>query len=593
MPNPIIQHLTKLRQGMSDASIDLYIQPSADPHLSEYVADRFKARQFLSGFKGSAGTLVVTAKKAALFTDGRYFIQAERELKGSSITLMKMDMAGYPTLEEWILEELNNEGSIGYDGRLIAASEESKLHRCLKSKNYSYITSQDLAESAWDSRPDYPLTKVFVHPLAYTGQTASDKISTLRHTLNKQNATAYIMSSLNDIAWLFNIRANDVAHTPVAYAYAIITATSAQLFIKKQQLDANVTEILYRNQVDILPYDNFYSYLSQLKDEAILLDPDKVNALMVSSTSTNNMHIHCSDPVFHMKARLSETEENNLRQAQIKDGAAMVKLLHWFDNNVASGELTEADVELKAAHFRSQQSLFIETSFKSIPAHGSNAAMMHYSTPENNSPKIPAKSLFLLDSGGQYMDGTTDITRTFTAGPLTEEEIRDFTLVLIAHIRLNRVHFLQGVTGTNLDIIARQIMWENHIDYKCGTGHSVGYLLGVHEGPARIKKEHTDVVLAPGMVLTNEPGIYKEGKHGIRTENTVIVKEAASNETGTYLNFDVISYCPIDTRCIDKSLMRNEEIEWLNTYHKEVFEKLSPLLDTDEVGWLQNATKAI
>jgi len=593
MSKTIIQHLKELRQAMSNKGIDLYIQPSADPHLSEYVADRFKGREHLTGFTGSAGTLLITQSEAVCYTDGRYFIQAEKELEGSSVSLMKLSTNGYPSISEWIQSQCVDGSCIGLDGRLYATTDFLNLQSSLESLNLSYQTDLDLLEDTWKERPDFPTSPIFVHELHYTGLSAKDKISAIQEQLKQTLATTYLMTSLNDIAWLFNIRANDVAYTPVAYAYAIISLECATLYVNPKQLNEEVTHHLSTNTIQTKDYRDFYADLADLSNSTILLDPNKTNALTTSLIASSNKVLHKDDPTYMMKAQLHPIEKENLHRAQIRDGVAMVNFLAWFDSAIPAGNVTEKEAEQQIEYFRSQQNLYIEPSFKTIPAYGPNGAMMHYSTPEINSPLIGNEGLFLLDSGGQYFDGTTDITRTIATGPLSDEAIRDFTLVLKAHINLNQLTFLEGITGTNIDIIARQCMWANHMDYKSGTGHSIGYLLGVHEGPGRIRKETSDVVLRPGMILTNEPGVYKEGKYGIRIENTLLVNKVTSNETGSYLNFKVISYCPIDLRCIDATLLEAKELDWLNTYHKKVNLLLSPHLDPKTKAWLDQATQSL
>lgn len=593
MSKTIIQHIKDLRQAMYNNDIDLYIQPSSDPHLSEYVADRFKGREYLTGFTGSAGTVLITQTEAVCYTDGRYFIQAEKELKGSNVDLMKLNTSGYPSMSDWIKAHSQELTSIGFDGRLYSTSDFIKLKNALEGYNLNYTIKIDLLNEVWTKRPKYPSTPLFVHELKYTGLTADAKIKAIQSVLKKNRTSTYLMSSLNDIAWLFNIRANDVAYTPVAYAYAIITLSGATLYVNSKQLDEKVIGHLSMNHIDFKDYDSFYKDIETLSNTAILLDPVKTNALTTTCLADSNHIHHQVDPTYTMKACLHPIEKDNLLKAQERDGVAMVQFLTWFDSAVAGGCITEREAQLQIEHFRSQQDLFIEPSFKTIPAYGANGAMMHYSTTENDSPVIQAEGLFLLDSGGQYYDGTTDITRTIAAGPLTDEAIRDFTLVLKAHIRLNLLTFLEGATGSNIDVIARQCLWENHMDYKSGTGHSIGYLLGVHEGPGRIRKEFSDVVLKPGMVLSNEPGVYKEGNYGIRIENTLHINEVARNDTGTYLNFQVISYCPIDLRCIDVKRLEPKELKWLNDYHQLVNTLLSPHLDQASKEWLDQATRGL
>ncbi len=589
----IKERLLKLRQLMAQKNIDVYIVPTDDPHLSEYVAERYKSRAYISGFTGSAGTFFITQHLAGLYTDGRYFIQAGEELKDTGIDLYKMGEPSTPTLNELLKRIIPAEGTLAIDPKLYSQSSLKTLKDALQYNDYNLTLTDDLVDEIWSDRPALPDERVFEHTIEYTGSSVSEKLETIRSLIIDKKATGYMLCSLNDIAWLFNIRGNDIPYTPVTYAYAYINVKTATLFVDMSKMDDELTSSLKKQGVTLSNYDSYFSFLETLNKEKVYYDPTKVNARMVACIQDNNRAIEGRDITFYQKAQFSATELKNLDSAQIRDGVAMVRFLNWFDAQDKTGLLNEHTISEKLLSFRELGDHFIEPSFNTIPAYGPNGAKMHYSTNASSASTLEPRSFFLIDSGGQYQDGTTDITRTIPCGPLTEEEMYDYTLVVKSHIKLNQFIFLKGATGTNLDTISRQPMWQALMDYKSGTGHSIGYVLGVHEGPARIRKELSDVELKPNMVLTNEPGVYKEGKYGIRIENTVVVKEYASNDMGTFYNFDVISYCPIDTRPIIKSMLDTEDVEWLNNYHNMVYNTLSPLLALEDSEWLLQATKSI
>ncbi|SHJ60176.1 Xaa-Pro aminopeptidase [Dethiosulfatibacter aminovorans DSM 17477] len=593
MENVIVERLRNLRGKMKEEKIDVYIVPSSDPHLSEYYADRFKCREYITGFTGSAGTAVVTQDEAGLFTDGRYFIQAEKELDGSGIDLYKMKEPGVPTLNKWLESKLSDGMTLGYDGRLFSHNQLKEMKEDLKYNKIDYVDDKDLVDRIWDVRPGMPDSRVFIHDIKYTGIDTGEKIGKVREEMKSKKADVYLMNSLGSIAWLFNIRSHDVKYTPVAYAYGFIDDNGARLYIDKDKLDVNDLVYLREQGVDIRDYDRYFDDLKLVENSRIYYDPDMSNGLMTASLDDSNTLIDGKDIVFMMKGCLSDAEEKNLKSCQIRDGVAMVSFLCWFDKAVAEGGLYEGEAAEKLEDFRADQELFIEPSFETISAYGENAALMHYSVDEKNPVEIGNRGLYLLDSGGQYYDGTTDITRTVAVGELTDEERKDFTLVLKSHIAMAKAVFLQGSTGSNLDAIARQPIWNEYMDYKCGTGHGVAYVGSVHEGPVRLSMNHQSVVIKPGMVVTNEPGIYKEGKHGIRLENTLLVKEKATNDMGTFLDFETISFCPLDLRCIERDMLTDDEVKWLNDYHKKVYDLLSLSLGEDERAWLENATMQI
>ena len=588
-----MNNLEKLREAMEKESIDYYIIPSSDSHQSEYVAEHFKGREFISGFTGSAGVLLVGLKEAFLWTDGRYFIQAERELNGSGISLMKMRTPGYPTIEEWIKKNIKSEKTLGFDGRLFSVNQYNGFLDISKENNFSINMDNDLLKNIWEARPELPKSKVFLHEEVYSGKYASEKLQEVRKHMKEKDAKNYIISSLDDIAWLCNIRGNDVKFNPVALSYVLINENYANLYINNDKIDDNTKEKLKNEGFEVYEYEKIEESVNLIKDTTII-DPNKLNAKIYSCLSSDVKIINEMNITTKLKAIKNEVEIANTEKSQVRDGVAMVKFIKWLKNTLGKEKITEISASKKLTEFRSKGENYKGDSFGTIAGYKEHAAMMHYSATEATDYELKQEGMFLVDSGGQYLDGTTDITRTFILGSITEEEKRDFTLVLKGHIALSTVKFLKGITGVNLDILARRPLWNYGIDYKCGTGHGVGYFLNVHEGPQGIRPEGNSTVLKPGMIITNEPGVYKEGKHGIRIENTLlVVKDINSEEFGEFYKFKTISYCPIDLNGVVIEMLTNEERDWLNNYHKIVFEKLSPYLDDEEIEFLKVQTREI
>lgn len=588
------ERIELLRQEMKKEGLSAYIIPSADPHQSEYVAEYYKSRAYISGFTGSVGTVIITMSESCLWTDGRYFIQAEKQLSDSEVVLYKMLEPGVPTYQEWLKDNIKAGEKIGFDQRLFSVNDMKMLKNVIDNDKIELVGSIDLISNIWKNRPALPTDKVFYHDIKYTGSTAAEKIDSIRNEMKKKDSEIYLISSLNDIAWLFNIRGNDIIYTPIPYAYGIITLTEAVLYIQLDKVPEDVRAILEEQNIVIKAYEDIFDDIKiYTKDLTVTYDPTKLNYGLKSMIDSSSRIVETLEPTAIVKAKLNDTEIKNLKECEIKDGVALVKFLYWLEKAVPSGDITEITAAEKLASFRKENPLYIEDSFATIPAYQENAAMMHYKPDAATTKTLKPKGFFLLDSGGQYHDGTTDITRTIVLGDITEEERHDYTLVVKAHIALARLVFLHGSTGSNLDVIARQPIWQEYMDYKCGTGHSVGFLLGVHEGPARIRKGSSDVVIEEGMYLTNEPGIYKENKHGIRIENSILVKEVMNNSDGRFMAFDTISYCPIDLKGIDVTILTCDEKNWLNNYHQEVYNKLSPYLNEDECLWLQSQTKSI
>lgn len=583
-----------LRKLMKDKGIDAYIIPSSDPHQSEYVPEHWKARAYISGFTGSAGTVVVTRDKAGLWTDGRYYIQAERQLEGSGIKLFKAAQLDVPSFKDWTFDELSEGQCAGFDGKLFSTAMFRELKEKFDKKNIKINKSYDLVNEIWLDRPQVPVAPIYIHDVKYAGKTAMQKLNEVRCEMNKMGANYYLLSSLDDIAWLFNLRGNDITNNPVFIAFALISMDKAWLFIDERKVNPVVEEELKKNEIHIEAYNNIKIRLTALKKgDKILFDPNKVNIDLYDAINREAQRINGNNITTRLKSVKNDIEIKNLRNCQVKDGTAMVKFLYWLDKNVESGEVTEISAADVLENFRSQQEYFAGLSFDTIAGYKDHAAMMHYKAAEETQYGLKAEGMYLVDSGGQYLDGTTDITRTIVLGKLSEEEKRDFTLVLKGHIGLASAKFLYGATGSNLDVLARQPIWEMGIDYKCGTGHGVGYMLNVHEGPQNFSQRPNTVILEPGMVITDEPGIYKEGKYGVRTENMLLVVPDEETEFGQFMKFEAISYCPIDLDGVDESMLSEKEKQWLNSYHSKVYDLISPHLNDEEREWLKKETREI
>lgn len=582
--------LKKLRDVMKKYNINYYIIPSADPHQSEYVAEYYRGRAEVSGFTGSAGTLLVGEKEAKLWTDGRYFIQAAEQLQGTGIDLMKMATPGYDTINQWIEKNIKENETLGFDGRCYSTNQYKELLKIAKKNNFNINMDKDLLEEIWNDRPSLPEDKIFIHDEKYCGKSVKEKLNEVRKYMKKNEVQNYLLTSLDDIAWLFNIRGNDILFNPVALSYAIITENEAKFYIKKTKVNDEVQSALKEQEVDIYEYNEIEEHVKQLNGNT-LIDPAKVNAKLYSLLSCTI--IEKLNITTNLKAIKNEIEIANFENAHIKDGVAMVKFIKYLKDNIGKEKITEISASKKLSELRSKGELAKGDSFGTIAGYKEHAAMMHYSATPESDYELKPQGLFLVDSGGQYLDGTTDITRTFVLGKITEEEKRDFTLVLKGHINLAKAKFLKGSTGCNLDILARGPLWQYGLDYKCGTGHGIGFFLNVHEGPQGIRPNGNIVPLEPGMMLTNEPGVYKEGKFGIRTENVMVVVKDEINDCGEFYKFDTISYCPIDLNGVKVELLNDDEKEWLNNYHKKVYDRLSPYLNEEEKELLKIETREI
>ena len=595
----IKQRIENIRDLMKEKNIYAYIVPSSDYHQSEYVGDYFKSREFMSGFTGSSGTLIISMDEAGLWTDGRYFIQAEQELKDSGIKLFKMGEEGVPTIEEYLLEKLPKNSTLGFDGRVMSVKEGQSLANKLAFKGINIEYKYDLVNDIWKDRCSLPTEKAFLLGTEYSGESFSDKLSRIRAVMKEKKATTHILASLDDIAWLFNIRGRDVKSNPVVLSYAVISIDSVYLFIDKNKIGKDIRAELSKENVQIKGYEEVYEFIKNIdENEVVLIDTSKVNYAIYNNIPSNVQKIEERNPSILFKSIKNEIELKNIRNSHIKDGVAFTKFMYWLKNNIGKIEITEISATQKLEEFRREQDKFIEPSFSTIAAYKDHAAMMHYSATEESNYKLEPRDLFLVDSGGQYFDGTTDITRTIALGPIPENVRKDFTNVVRGMIRLSKAKFLYGCRGYNLDILARGPLWEEGVDYKCGTGHGIGFVLNVHEGPNGFRwKVREDIddscILEEGMVTTNEPGVYVENSHGIRIENEIVVRKAEKNEYGQFMDFEVITFAPIDLDAIDESLILKDEKVYLNNYHKQVYDKISPYLNEEEKQWLKTYTREI
>lgn len=595
----IKQRIENIRDLMKEKNIYAYIVPSSDYHQSEYVGDYFKSREFMSGFTGSAGTLIISMDEAGLWTDGRYFIQAENELKDSGIKLFKMGEEGVPTIEEYLLEKLPKNSTLGFDGRVMSVKEGQSLANKLAFKGINIEYKYDLVNDIWEDRCSLPTEKAFLLGTEYSGESFSDKLSRIRAVMKAKKATTHILASLDDIAWLFNIRGRDVKSNPVVLSYAVISIDSVYLFIDKNKIGEDIRAELSKENVQIKGYEEVYEFIKKIEEnEVVLIDTSKVNYAIYNNIPSNVQKIEERNPSILFKSIKNEIELKNIRNSHIKDGVAFTKFMYWLKNNIGKIEITEISATQKLEEFRREQDKFIEPSFSTIAAYKDHAAMMHYSATEESNYKLEPRDLFLVDSGGQYFDGTTDITRTIALGPIPKNVRKDFTNVVRGMIRLSKAKFLYGCRGYNLDILARGPLWEEGVDYKCGTGHGIGFVLNVHEGPNGFRwKVREDIddscILEEGMVTTNEPGVYVENSHGIRIENEIVVRKAEKNEYGQFMDFEVITFAPIDLDAIDESLILKDEKVYLNNYHKQVYDKISPYLNEEEKQWLKTYTREI
>ncbi|MBO9480477.1 aminopeptidase P family protein [Salinisphaera sp. G21_0] len=586
--------LQDLRGAMAEYGIDVWIIPSSDAHNSEYVAPHWEGRAWLSGFTGSAGTLVVTQDKAALWTDGRYFIQASEQLAGSEITLMKDGQPGVPSMVDWVTEAVAEQGCIGFDGATLSLSHVRNLEKKVVAKSVTLKFDHDLLNDIWADRPALPAEPVFIHQDAYAGKTLTEKVAEVREILKERKATELLITTLDDIAWLFNLRGSDIDCNPVFLAYALISPDSITLFTNKERMAADALSALAKAGVELAAYDEVLDRLSTLADNTHLMINPATTGYQLASAIPASIHlIEDRLPTTDLKAIKNSTEIERMKECHRRDGAAMVRFIRWLESNIPTGQLNEVNIDKQLLQFRSESEHFRGVSFPSIVGYAAHGAICHYRADEESAYSIQTKGLLLIDSGAQYPDGTTDITRTFACGEMTDEEKRDYTLVMKSHIALATARFKEGTRGIQLDAITRQPLWSEGIDFNHGTGHGVGYFLNVHEGPQSISPRWFDVALKPGMLVTNEPGIYRDNKHGVRLENIMLIAEDIENEFGKFYKLVPMTLAPFDTRPLLKDLMTDTEINWLNGYHEMVREALSPELQGQDFEWLREATKSL
>lgn len=593
--NEIELRLARLRELMKREHLSAFIFPSTDAHQSEYVADHWRGREWISGFNGSAGTAVVTMKSAALWTDSRYFLAAEEQLEGTEYQLMRLKMEGTPTIAEWLGKELQDVQSpeVGLDGMVNSYNYVKDLSYSLrKLGGITLRTNLDPLEQIWENRPSLPANPVEIQPLEYAGETLVSKVARIRKSLRELHADGMLVSALDDIAWTLNLRGTDVHCNPVFVSYLLIESDKVSLFVDDNKLSPEVKQYLQDNQVSLYKYNKVEKCLESYSEYNILLDGDETSYYLWKTVKCQEI-VAAASPIPAMKAVKNKAEIEGYRSAMLKDGVAMVKFLKWLKPAVEAGGQTEISIDEKLTSLRAEQKLFRDISFDTIAGYAQYGAIVHYEATPETDVVLKPEGLILIDSGAQYQDGTTDITRTIALGAVSEEMKHIYTLVLKAHIQLELVKFPDGASGTQLDAVGRECMWREGYNFLHGTGHGVGSYLCVHEGPHQIRMEWMPTPLRAGMTLTDEPGLYLAGKFGVRIENTVLISDYMSTEFGKFLQIEPLTLCPIDTTPIDVDMLLPEEIDWLNAYHHSVYEKLSPFLDEEEKIWLENATKPI
>ena len=593
----VTERIANLRSLMTEKGIDAYVVPTADFHQSEYVGEHFKSRKFITGFSGSYGTAVIMQEDAGLWTDGRYFFQATNELEGSGIRLMKMFVGDTPSVTEFLASNVKEGGKVGFDGRVLSMGEGQEYEEALSPKNISIDYSEDLIDKVWTDRPPLSDKPAFFLPEKYSGESTSSKLERVRQVIREHGATVHAIASLDDVCWLLNVRGDDIDFFPLLLSYAIVKMDSVELYIDEKKLNDEILSEFGKNNVNIHPYNDIYEDIKTLSaNDTIMIDPMKMNYALYKNIPCKI--VEHANPTILFKAMKNPVELENIRQAHIKDGVAITKFMHWIKTRYDKETITELSSADKLTGFRAEQEGYIRDSFEPLCAFKDHAAMMHYSPCPETDVKLESGAFFLNDTGGGYFEGSTDITRTFVLGSVDNEMKKYFTAVVRAMMNLSRAKFLYGCYGYNLDILARGPIWDLGLDFQCGTGHGVGYLGNIHEAPTGFrwyvvpsKNEHHQ--LEEGMVITDEPGIYEDGKFGIRIENEFIVKKAEQNKYGQFMEFETITFAPIDLDGIDTQYMTKFEIEWLNNYHAQVYEKIAPHLTEEEREWLKEYTRAI
>lgn len=594
----VTERVAALRKVMAEKGIDAYVVPSADFHQSEYVGEYFKARRYISGFTGSAGTAVITQNDGGLWTDGRYFIQAETQLTGSPIRLFKINEEGYPTVEEYLADVVPENGTVGFDARVIPVVDGKALESAFVSKQIKMHDTEDLIDLIWEDRPAISEEKAFLLDVKYAGESFESKLERIRKVMRENKANVHVIATLDEVAWLFNIRGNDVVYTPVVLGYAAVTLDQVYLFMDDGKLNDEI-KASFNGKVEIRPYNDVYGYVKGLSaDAVIMIDPERMNYMLYKSIPAEVSKVETDNPAVLMKAMKNAVEVANTKNAYIKDGIACTKFMYWLKTNIGKMKITEISAADELERLRREQEGFIDLSFETIAGYKEHAAMMHYAATSETDYELKPEGMLLVDSGGHYYEGTTDITRTYVLGEISEELKTHYTTILRSMIDLSLAKFLYGCRGYNLDILARQPVWDLGLDFKCGTGHGVGYLLSVHEGPTGFRwyivpSKHETHPFEEGMIITNEPGIYIENSHGIRTENQLLVKKAEKNDNGQFMVFENITMSPIDLDGIDPELFTKREREYLNAYHKQVYDVIGPHLTEEEREWLKEYTREI
>lgn len=589
----INERIAALRTHIAQENIQAFIIPSTDPHLSEYVAPHWQSREWISGFTGSAGTVVITAEEAGLWTDSRYFLQAARQIEGTEITLYKEMLPETPSIPAFLTSRLQEGDTVGIDGKMFSAKEVEHLQEALRKSGIHVKSVADPLQLLWKDRPAMPLSPAFIHDTQYAGRSFTEKLAAVRKEMDANGAESLLLSALDEIAWLLNIRGNDVHCNPVVISYLLIEKNTVHYFIQPQKVTAELTAYFNVNGISVHTYEEIEDYLNHFPARSILADSAKTNYAIYSAINPQCRIIDGTSPVTLLKAIRNKQEIAGIHTAMQRDGVALVKFLKWLEDAVPTGRETEISIDRKLHAFRAAQPLYMGESFDTIAGYKEHGAIVHYEATPETDVTLKAEGFLLLDSGAQYLDGTTDITRTIALGNLTEEEKTDYTLILKGHIALATAVFPEGTRGAQLDVLARLPIWKQHMNYLHGTGHGVGHFLNVHEGPQSIRMNENPIPLQPGMVTSNEPGVYKAGSHGIRTENLLLTVPAGEGMFGNYLKFETVTLCPICRKGIIKELLTAEEIEWLNEYHRIVYEKLSPDLDNDEKEWLKEACKPL
>ena len=593
MKQSIKERIHALRMAFRPNNIKAFIIPSTDPHLSEYVAPYWMSREWISGFTGSAGTAVILMDKAGLWTDSRYFLQAEKELEGSGITLYKEMLPETPSITKFLCQNLKPGESVSIDGKMFSVQQVEQMKEDLAPYQLQVNLFGDPLKNIWKDRPSMPDAPAFIYDVKYAGKSCGEKVAAIRTELKKKGIYALFLSSLDEIAWTLNLRGSDVHCNPVIVSYLLVTQDEVVYFISPEKITQEVNKYLQEQQVSLRKYDEAESFLNSFAGENILIDPKKTNYAIYSAINPACKVVRGESPVTLLKAIRNEQEIAGIHHAMQRDGVALVKFLKWLEASVLSGKETELSVDRKLHEFRAAQPLYMGESFDTIAGYKEHGAIVHYSATEESDVTLQPKGFLLLDSGAQYLDGTTDITRTIALGELTEEEKTDYTLILKGHIALAMAKFPAGTRGAQLDVLARMPIWSHGMNFLHGTGHGVGHFLSVHEGPQSIRMNENPIVLQPGMVTSNEPGVYKAGSHGIRTENLTLVCKDKEGMFGEYFKFETITLCPICKKGIIKEMLTAEEVKWFNDYHQTVYKKLSPSLNEEEKKWLLEATKAI